>query len=663
MKIGIGLGVGPDAAKAARAAARQALRGVPRPKLALAFGGIRLGQAAVHAALARELDPTILTGCSSYAEITPAGVSRDSVAVLLLDAPGASFASASARTGKDPGAAGRALARVLGPAPDGCPFALLFSGLSGGKPSPLLAALHAGLPGAPLFGGMASGDADAGMSSPTFWPRWIYAGPRLETDAAVATLVNLPEPVRIGFGFDHGWSPVGPVARVTRSDGGRVREVDGIPAVDYYRQFFGADAPREVLLRSIQRYAFALQLEGPHAGKTLLKLPVRIDFARGWIDYLPAEELQGRRVQLIAATRGCVVDGARRAALAARAALRGAEPTLVLAISCCTRGSFLNSRVDLEVDAAREVFGRDVPMFGYYSGGEYLPFLSRYEEAADPSLPFGGAYYHAGTIGFLALSLPGRADVVAPAAMPAECRSPRRVVDLLARGESALDDTEAFLSNLSRKNADDTAKLRRQTEVIRRYTPHAIWNAAGARAARGVYEVPDAAFEGAFFFMDVKGFTSYSERHPPRRVVAALNRIMEPATRAIYARGGDVDKYIGDCIFAAFRRPADAVEAGLDVLRLVAALRETGLPFEVRIGVNAGRAVRANVGSPDRREYTYIGDAVNLAQRLESNATPGRLLVSAGVYAAARARRPGAVRRRLRVKGKARPITAYELAP
>jgi class 3 adenylate cyclase len=190
-----------------------------------------------------------------------------------------------------------------------------------------------------------------------------------------------------------------------------------------------------------------------------------------------------------------------------------------------------------------------------------------------------------------------------------------------------------------------------------------VWRAVGARAARGVYELPDAAFDGAFLFMDVKGFTSYSERHRPGQVVAALNRIMAPATKAIHARGGDVDKYIGDCIFASFRRPADAVAAGLDVLRRVEELRARGLPFEVRVGINAGRAVRANVGAPDRREYTYIGDAVNLAQRLESNATPGRLLVSAAVYAAVRKAHPRAPKRRLTVKGKAKAVTAYELAP
>lgn len=160
--------------------------------------------------------------------------------------------------------------------------------------------------------------------------------------------------------------------------------------------------------------------------------------------------------------------------------------------------------------------------------------------------------------------------------------------------------------------------------------------------------------------MDVKGFTSFSETHRPAEVVAALNALFGPATDAIHRHGGDVDKYIGDCIFAAFRRTDGALRAAKEILALVARRRAEGHPFEVRVGINAGRAVRANVGSADRREYTYIGDAVNLAQRLESNCAPGRVLVSASAWRGSRVRFPTAVRRSLTVKGRVRPVTAYE---
>lgn len=81
----------------------------------------------------------------------------------------------------------------------------------------------------------------------------------------------------------------------------------------------------------------------------------------------------------------------------------------------------------------------------------------------------------------------------------------------------------------------------------------------------------------------------------------------------------------------------------------------------MRVGLNWGRAVRANVGAQGRREYTFIGDAVNLAQRMESNAAPGSVLISSNAWALLRRKPKGAARRKVTVKGKKAPVTAWEL--
>jgi class 3 adenylate cyclase len=332
-------------------------------------------------------------------------------------------------------------------------------------------------------------------------------------------------------------------------------------------------------------------------------------------------------------------------------------------VSCCTRAAILHSRMDGEVSAVREVFGESVPIFGYYSGGEIVPYQSRYAAAADPAREPGGSAYHTTTVALLAVGSrkrPSRVRVPRCEDCPPEKAGDLRA--LLDKSEEILDGTEAFLSNLSRKSYQDAEKLRKQNEVIHRYTPHDVFDRIGAGVARGRYELAERAFEGAFLFMDVKGFTAYSESHSPGKVVGALNQIFEPATDIVYDCGGDVDKFIGDCIFAAFPSPARAVAAGRRVLRLIEGLRARGNPFTVRIGINAGRAIRANVGSSERREYTYIGDAVNLAQRLESNCEPGRLLLSRGVYEAVRASMPGARRRKIAVKGRKMPVVCYDCA-
>jgi class 3 adenylate cyclase len=659
VRIGVGLGLDSDPARAAENAARAALRGAPRPDLSIAFGSIRLDQKAVHRGLTGALDPARLLGGSSYAEITSAGVTKGSVGVLTLEFDAAPVKFAQTGVCGTPRAVGDALGASLGPAPStGRPLGFFFGSVATGYDNTTLTRMRGKLAATPLFGGMTCGDYDRGMSHPRFWANYQY-GPRLTRNDARAALVALPDGNELAFGFEHGWEPVGPPFTITCARGEKVYEVDGVPIFEYYRQFLGDDHGDSFFEQLIQRYGFSVLAED---GRTLLKLPVECDFKRGFISFFPAESLQGCRARLILASRRGLISGARVAAERCRAALDGRTPDLLMMVSCCTRNRILHSRMGDELEAVRAVFGRSVPVFGFYSGGEVVPFESRYSDAADPARP--GSRYHTTTVALLALSAPKRARV-GPLPRPTRRRADAAadVAGLrlaLKEGEETLDRTESFLANLSRKSHQDAEKLRRQNEVIHRYTPHEVWDEIGARAARGDYELPDAEFRGAFLFLDVKGFTAFSETHRPAEVVAALNALFGPATDIIHDCGGDVDKYIGDCIFAAFKRPDAAVRAAKRVLELVAARRAAGHPFDVRVGINAGRAVRANVGSRDRREYTYIGDAVNLAQRLESNCAPGRVLISAAAWRRSRVRFPSHARRTLSVKGRAKPVTAYE---
>lgn len=667
MKLGIGLGKGPDAAAAARDAVRQAKATCPKPTLALAFGSISLDQKKVHAALCRELDPNILLGGSSYAEITPAGVTKGTVAVLLADL-GVAPRFAQTALGKTSRDTGVALLDALGgrPCTGGLPLGLLFSSFSDGHENDTLGVLSAGAGRFPLFGGLCCGDYDKGMAHPKFRENYQYLGPRLTKKGARLALLDLPKKrFAAAFGFEHGWDCVGPDSVVTKADGACVSEVDGIPVLDYYRQFMGERTSGDFFELLVQRFGFALELEGAYAGLSLMKLPVVVDCKAGKITFAPSEPLQGRRVRLTLASRRGLVEGATRAARRCRAALGGKKPALVLAVSCCTRNAILHSRMELEIEAVRAVFGPEVPVFGFYAGGEIMPFLSRYKDVVEPGRPFAGSYYHTTTLGLMALAcddMPRR--VAAPECGQCAPTTAKEEIDglraLLERSETVLDDSEAFLANLSRKSYEDTDKLRKQAAVLHRYTPHDVWRKIGRNAERGRYEIADAEFQGAFLFMDVKGFTAYSETHKPPEVVAALNEIFGPATEIIRDCGGTVDKFIGDCVFAAFPRPAGAVAAAQKLLRLVAGLCAAGSPFAVRIGVNAGRAVRANVGGPDRREYTYIGDAVNTAQRLEAACAPGRAMVAAGLEAPARRRFKTVTRRSIAAKGKAEPVDCFE---
>jgi class 3 adenylate cyclase len=667
MQIGIGVSRAEDGREAALEAVRQAREGAPEPDVALVFGSISFDQEAVHAGLLEGgLDPAILLGGSSYAEVSNAGVTRDSVAVLLLTLDGAQVRIADAESLDDPQATASGLIAALDGWRPGqsLPLALLYTALGAGRENELLAHFRQDLGQIPVFGGMTCGDYDLGMGDPEFWTNYQYAEAVVQKRGRLAVLDLPRDGYTAAFGFEHGWEPVGPPLTVTRSEGPEVFEVEGIPIFDFYRSFLGRDADDQFFETLVQRYGFALELEESTRAdaRSAVKVAVKRDFERGSMTYYPVDDLQGRRVRLIQSSRRGLVRGARSAAERCLAALGGQRPALVLVVSCCTRNAILHSRPDSELEAVREVFGPDVPIFGHYSGGEIVPLLNAYDEVIDPAQAMGGSGFHATTIGLLALASaeePTRVRV--PALDAATQLAPDGdVLGLLAKSEEILDNTESFLANLSRQAYRDGERLRAQSEVLRRYTPHDVWSQASASAERGDYEIPDSQFEGAFLFMDVKGFTAYSERHAPSEVVEALNALFDPATAIVYECGGDVDKYMGDCVFAAFRDQRGALRAGRRILELFAGLSKEDSPFDVRLGINAGRAIRANVGGVGRREYTFIGDAVNLAQRLESSCSPGKMLISEELYELGRVELGPAERKVIRVKGKQDEVVAYE---
>jgi len=130
-------------------------------------------------------------------------------------------------------------------------------------------------------------------------------------------------------------------------------------------------------------------------------------------------------------------------------------------------------------------------------------------------------------------------------------------------------------------------------------------------------------------FTDIRGFTTYSEKRPPAEVVGRLNEYFAAMSAIIASEGGAVDKFLGDGIMAFFGafddqgRPSLAgARAALKMLaeldRLNAAWSTRGLEtFRIGIGLHTGHVMIGNIGSPNKMEYTVIGDAVNLASRLQ----------------------------------------------
>jgi adenylate cyclase len=141
-------------------------------------------------------------------------------------------------------------------------------------------------------------------------------------------------------------------------------------------------------------------------------------------------------------------------------------------------------------------------------------------------------------------------------------------------------------------------------------------------------------------FADIRGFTAFSEREKPEKVVGLLNRYFSAMSEIIFAHGGTLDKYIGDGLMAIFGAPnttpkdaENAVRTAVTMQKRLISLNqelttEGFVPVNIGIGLHTGEATIGYIGSDQRSEYTAIGDTVNLAARLESNTRGGQILVS-----------------------------------
>jgi adenylate cyclase len=174
-------------------------------------------------------------------------------------------------------------------------------------------------------------------------------------------------------------------------------------------------------------------------------------------------------------------------------------------------------------------------------------------------------------------------------------------------------------------------------------------------------------------FADIRGFTALSERENPEKVVGLLNRYFSAMTEIIFDHGGTLDKYIGDGLMALFGAPSaspadamNAVKAAVSMQKrlssLNAELHKAGYgQISVGIGLHTGEATIGYIGSDKRSEYTAIGDTVNLASRLESNALGGQILMSEATAAASGNLIPVNPREPLTVKNRVQPVNVFEV--
>jgi adenylate cyclase len=207
--------------------------------------------------------------------------------------------------------------------------------------------------------------------------------------------------------------------------------------------------------------------------------------------------------------------------------------------------------------------------------------------------------------------------------------------------------------------------------ALSRYFPRSL---AERITTEGRTELVPAYKELTILFSDIAGFTKWSSDKDPDLVHAFLSDYLETMAGIIFEHGGTVDKFMGDGILAFFGDPFDmpdhtrrAVDAAVAMQKKIRELAaswalKAAIDLKVRIGINTGWVIVGNLGTKTRIEYTVIGADVNLGQRMEANAPPGGILVTAAVKEKVKDKFSFSQAREIQVKGYEKPVKTYEVA-
>jgi hypothetical protein len=311
---------------------------------------------------------SVVVGCSTAGEISGALVhdASLSVAVACFAHTRLVLASTDIADAGDSGAAGERLAAQLRTGGDDLAAVFMLSDGLGVNGTPLVAGLAGALaPGVVITGGLA-GDGSR------FERTWVLAGKRL-AGGQIAAVGLYGNRLQVGSGCAGGWMDFGPERRITRSDGNVLFELDGKPALDFYKRYLGDLAqglPGSALL-------FPLSIRRPVGdGPTLVRTILGIDEARQSLTFA-GDMPEGHVARLMRTTNDKLVDSAAVAVAQATRGLGRTGDALVVSVSCVGRRLVLGERTEEEVETIVDGAPAGAGHVGFYSYGEISPASGR----------------------------------------------------------------------------------------------------------------------------------------------------------------------------------------------------------------------------------------------------------------------------------------------
>ena len=222
------------------------------------------------------------------------------------------------------------------------------------------------------------------------------------------------------------------------------------------------------------------------------------------------------------------------------------------------------------------------------------------------------------------------------------------------------------------KMEKEKMKEKKQNNILELFRPY-VPKAVTSRILEGKGSLPSERSEATIMFIDIRGFTKLADQLDPEKATEIINNIFEPIVGLIDKYGGSINKFLGDGLMAIFGTPFshedDPERAARASLEIMKCIEENGKikignkvkNLKARIGINTGLCISGEIGSASRKEFTVIGDTVNLTSRLQANATPGKILIGEKTFQRIKDNFTISSPRKLKVKGKRDLVTVYAL--
>jgi len=215
-------------------------------------------------------------------------------------------------------------------------------------------------------------------------------------------------------------------------------------------------------------------------------------------------------------------------------------------------------------------------------------------------------------------------------------------------------------------------KEKKQNNILELFKPY-VPKAVTSRILEGKGSLPSEQSEATIIFIDISGFTKLADQLDPEKATEILSNIFAPIVGIIDKYGGSINKFLGDGLMAIFGTPFshedDPERAARASIEIMNSIEENGKikigkkvkSLKARIGINTGLCISGEIGSDSRKEFTVIGDTVNLASRLQGIAPTGKIVIGERTYKKIKKKFICDLPRKLKIKGKKDLVTAYKL--